>query len=187
MTCREDQPTGAFQWATFHADRNDLKAALPWFEKALKWDTRLTPARHRYATALQQLGRADDAVDVLLTGSDLEPTNGLYPYWLGLLYHEQGKTQLARDALRAAVTRDDSQPRFWYNLALADLQLGNTDAALDGIARAEELAPRDPQYPYTRATIHLQLRQPDRAREALERTLELAPNHPQAMQMLRGL
>ena len=187
LAYNQDQPLGAFQWATLRADGGELEEALPWYDKALRWDSRLAPARHGYATALHALGRSQDAARVLVEGSDLEPTNALYPYWLGLLYNEMGKAAFARDALRAAVNRDASQARFWYNLALAEARLERPNEALEALDRAEKLEPDEPHYPYTRATIYLQLQEVDQARQALERVLQLDPNHQAALELMSNM
>ena len=34
----EDQPTGAFQLASYYAETGKLQQSLAWFEKAVKWD-----------------------------------------------------------------------------------------------------------------------------------------------------
>lgn len=187
LACRSDQPMGAYQQGRLLVDRQRPEQALSWFERALKWDSRLVPARHEYATALQGLGRSFEAVNVLHEGARIEPNNPYYSYWLGLLYSEMGQDVPARDSLRAAVARDASQARFWYNLALAELKAGDAQAAMDGIARAEQLAPRDPSYPYARATIHARFNQSDRAREALNRCLELDPRYAPALEMLQAM
>jgi len=184
---KKDQPLGAFQWGMFCEDTGRADEALPWYEKALQWDPRLAPARHAWATALHRRGRSYDAVKVLVEGSELEPENPLHPYWLGLLYNEMNDAAAARDALRAAVARDATQGRFWYNLALAEARLGNTDAAFDALDEAERREPAEPHYPYTRATLHYELKQNDHAREALERVLSIDPNHAQALELMNSL
>jgi tetratricopeptide (TPR) repeat protein len=187
LECRYDQPVGAYQQGRLYVDRGRPNEALPWFERALKWDSRLVPARHEYATVLQELGRSFDAVTVLHQGTKIEPTNAYYPYWLGLLYDEMGQKVAARDSLRAAVARDGSQPRFWYNLSLAELKTGETEKAVEAILRAEQLDPQNPDYPYARATIQMQANKPDQAREALNRCLEINPQYAPALEMLQAI
>ena len=183
---RQDQPLGAFQWATLHADTGEPTKALPWYEKAIRWDVRLAPARHNYATVLNGLGRSGDAIEVLEAGATIDPDSALYRYWLGLLYHEVGDEAGARNALRAAVDRDATQARFWYNLALAENKLGRVDAALDALDQAERLEPDNPHYPYTRATIHRGHQQHDQARDALERALKIDPGYRPALDLRSG-
>ncbi|MGQ9649941.1 MAG: multiheme c-type cytochrome [Phycisphaerae bacterium] len=184
---RCDQPMGAYQQARLLVDTGRSAQAAPWFERALKWDPRLAPARHEYATLLHQQGRSFDAVAVLHDGTRIEPNNPYYPYWLGLLYSEMGEDVAARDSLRAAVQRDASQARFWYNLSLAEHKTGSTKEALDAIARAEQLSPREPFYPYTRATIQMESGQSELARQALNRCLEIDPQYPPALEMLQAM
>lgn len=180
----QDQPLGAMQWAMFHESRGALEPALTWYARSLAWDSRLVPARHRYGTLLNEVGRTDDAIELFLEGASIEPENALYPYWLGLLYSELGKMEAARDALAEAVARDDQQARFWYNLALAEYRLNRAEAAFEALGRAEKLDPGQPHYPYTRATILLQLEQRDKARQALERALDIDPNHAPSRELL---
>lgn len=187
IRCRHDQPVGAYQQAKLLVDTGRVSEALPWFERALKWDLRLAPARHEYASALLELGRSLEAVNVLQDGTRIEPNNALYPYWLGLLYNEMGQDAAARDWLRAAVARDGSNARFWYNLSLAESKTGDAQKALDAIARAEQLAPKDPFYPYTRATIEMEAGRPDLARQALERCLQIDPQYVPALEMLQAI
>jgi tetratricopeptide (TPR) repeat protein len=180
---RRDQPVGAFQWGTYLSDRGDADAALGWFEKAIRWDTQFAPARHRYASALQAMGRSDEAVEVLQQGRAREPDNAWYPYWLGLLYGEIGDIGKARDALRAAVDLNPREARFWHNLALAENGLGDRDAALEAIDHAIQLAPRDAYYVYTRATLLYEAGRFEEALSALDQTQRLDPAEPHYPQM----
>jgi len=89
--------------------------------------------------------------------------------------------------LRAAVARDASQARFWYNLSVAESKTGGVQQALDAIARAEQLSPGDASYPYTRATIHMESGRVDLAQQALNRCLEIDPNYARALEMLQAM
>lgn len=183
----QDQPLGAFQWGNFYSDTDRRQAALPWYEKSMRWDPGAALFGQAYAVALVRLGRPSDAVAPLLRARELAPQESLYPYSLGLVYAELGRAAEARDALRAAVSLDSSQGRYWYNLALAELKLNNTDACVEGLAKAEQLEPEVADYPYTRATVYYRLRQYDQARAAAQQALRIDPNHPLALTLLRAL
>ncbi len=182
----QDQPLGAFQWANLLADRGQPAQALPWYEKAIRWDPGPAMFNHAYAISLHNAGRSQEAVEQLKNAAAAEPTQAAHPYSLALLYAELGRLDQARDALRQAVQRDPTQSRYWYNLALAESRLADPQAAIAHLLKAEELEPDAADYPYARATILYQLGRREEARNALQRTLEIDPGHPQARALLMG-
>lgn len=186
LNFNQDQPLGAFQRANLLADRGQPDQALPWYEKAIRWDPGPAMFNHAYAISLHNTGRSQDAVEQLKKATAAEPDQAAHPYSLALLYGELGHIDQARDALRQAVERDPAQSRYWYNLALAENQLADPQAAIRHLHKAEELDPGVADYPYARATILHQLGQIEEARDALQRTLEIDPNHPQARALLTG-
>ncbi len=185
MRVNEDQPLGAFHWAQFLADTGEPEKAVPWYEKAIKWDPAVGAFRHAYAMTLDALGRPEDALIQAAKAAELEPREAIHAYALGLLFGELGRLAEARDALRAAVSRDSRQGRYWYNLALVESKSGDNAAAIESLSKAEQLEPRVADYPYVRATIYYALKQYDQARATLKRVLEIDPHHQQAQALLR--
>ncbi len=187
LTYNEDQPLGAFRWAQFLCDSGRGNAAVPWFEKAVKWDPNSAAFRHAFATALDALGRPEDALQQAVKAAELEPNQGMHRYALGLLYGELGRLPEARDALRAAVEKDPGQARYWYNLGSVEAKLGSFDPALTALERAEELDPATADYPFARAQILLAAGRVDQARAAVEKLLRAQPGNETARQLLMQL
>ncbi len=187
LRINQDQPLGAFQWAHYFAARQQPEQAIPWFEKAIRWDPGAAGFRHDFAVVLSGMGRMGPAIEQMRKATEIEPDAGLHRYGLGLLYAEQGRLPEARDALAAAAERDPGIPRFWYNLALAESRLGHVEPAVMAMYKAEALAPSVVDYPYTRATILLQANDVERAREALSRALQIDPQHLPSLELLGKL
>lgn len=186
LAVSRDQPTGALHQATLWMDRGQAQDALPWYEKAIAWDSAAAPARHGLAVALQSLGRSEDAIVQLRKAAEVDPAQSAYPYGLGLLYAELGRISEARDAIQAAIEKDPHQSRYWYNLGLAEAQLDRPQVAIEAIQRAELMEPDVADYAFARATIHQRLGQRLEAEEALRRALSIDPNHPGARAAIRG-
>lgn len=183
----QDQPTGALQWAHFHADRNRLDLAMPWFKKSIQWDPGSAPSRHSYAVALSRAGRLADAVTQLVKAAELAPAEPLYPYSLGLAYAEMGQMTAARDAIKAAIARNPRIARYWYNLALAEHRVDNATVAMEAIRKAQQLDAHNADYVYVEASILHDLGRSGEAATALRRALVIDPNHDQSRQLLAAI
>jgi predicted CXXCH cytochrome family protein len=180
-----DQPTGAFQYARYLADRRRDTESLAWFQKAIQWDPGSAPFRYAYAVMLRETGEIDAAIDQLRAATTVDPKSAFYYHALGLLYAEKGDLESARDALREAVRIAPTAARYWYNLALAESKLGEHDAAIEAIGKAEQLEPSNADFAYAHATILLDAGRVEEARRAAERTLTIDPNYTPAIMLLQ--
>lgn len=182
-----DQPAGAAQLGTFFLDRGDAQSALPWFERAVAWDSHSAALHDSLAVCYSALGRAGDAVRELELACASAPRDAQFRYRLALALSEAGRLDQSVARLEEAVKLDNRLASAWYNLGLGYAQLNRTEEALTALLRAESLDPQAARIPYARATVLAQLGRMDEARRAARRTLELQPGLPQAQELLRAL
>jgi len=182
-----DQPLGQLQVGSFHWQRGNPTNALPYFERAAKWDPYSAGIRHELAIILSQLGRAAEAVKQLEEAVRLQPNEAEFHYKLALALNETGDARRVSAELEAAVKCDPRHARAWYNLGLT--RSGNADdlGAVEALSRAESADPNDPRIPYARATVLARMGNLNEARTAAQRALELEPNFPAAAGLLRQL
>lgn len=183
----QDQPVGQLQKGVLHLTRNEVSQALPYFERAVSWDSRSADIRQEYATVLSMAGRSQDALVQIQEACKLAPNNAEHRYRLGLAFAEVGDLSQAMKALEETVRLDPRNARAWYNLGLSRNQLGDANGALDALTRAESADATSSDYPYARATILSQLRRIGEAMTAAQRALEISPGHSGAQQLLRSL
>lgn len=127
------------------------------------------------ATALQRLGRNDEALLVLADGLTRSPqATDLLQQHIHLLL-DLHRTPEARAACHRLLTLQPSAGTSWYLLALALVQCKRPGIAARALARARRLAPERPEVWNQTAWLALEAGDLHAAREAVERVLALAP------------
>ena len=127
------------------------------------------------AFAHQQAGRAAEAERVCRLILSVDPGHAQALHLLGLLEHQQGRSETAIVRIRAAIARDGRVAAFHHNL-------GNILKALDPAEaqkcydRALALAPDSVDTLYNLGNTCLDLGQPERAIGCFERALRLRPD-----------
>ena len=180
-----DQPAGRLRLAQYQARRGDLAGAEQQVRQAAAWD-RLSPAIHEFhAEILRAAGRSADAANAYYLAARLSRDDGEAMFRAGLAYAEAGLRAESQTALTAAVRRDPSLHRAWYNLGLLQSQQGQPDAALESLANAEVAGPEEADYPYAVATIHWQRGDREAAYAAAQRCLAIDPGHELARRLLQ--
>lgn len=96
-----------------------------------------------YATALEQAGSTEEAVDAYRQAIRLEPGRGDNHEGLGTLLLRQGRLSAAIPELREVIRLEPDNVSALRNLALALMQTGATNEAAQHIVKARMLAPQD--------------------------------------------
>jgi arylsulfatase A-like enzyme/Tfp pilus assembly protein PilF len=128
-----------------YADRNEPAEALPYFEKAVEIQPKLTQNRLNLASSLievKQYGRAEAVLGEIVEDSPRFP---LAQYTLGLLYEEQGRLQEARSAYAAEVSAYPRGFKARFNLGKILFQLGDRDGAVEQMREVIQVAPKQPE------------------------------------------
>jgi serine/threonine-protein kinase len=97
------------------------------------------------AGELATLGRWEEAINVLQTGSAREPKEASHPYEMGKLFRSHGKPEEAARAFQKATTLAPRYPAAWEELAGALLDLGHFAEARAAIESHLALPPNDAQ------------------------------------------
>ncbi len=187
LTLNADEPVGRLNQGNYAYARNDLPAAVGYFQTAVSWDPYSAPLHENLAVVLSQLNRNPEAVATLEQAVQLAPSDAEAHYQLGLAYAGIGNQTNTLTQLQAAVRLDARHVLGWYNLGLVQNQLGQPNEALESLARAETLDPADPRIPYAAATIMARQGQMATAVAALKRSLAIDPDQPAARQLLQAL
>ncbi|MCJ2177592.1 tetratricopeptide repeat protein [Novosphingobium album (ex Hu et al. 2023)] len=122
-------------------DRYGLRAALPWFEKALLHDPKDVPVLLDYAATLGDLGRASDAVTVTRRVLDLSPKNPRAYYLQAVIAARAGNYQLARGLLLRTGDKLDELPGVQILRGAVEIAAGNYELAGDALEEALRMQP----------------------------------------------
>jgi choline-sulfatase len=128
-----------------YAERRQPSEALPYFEKALEIQPKLTRNRLNLAGALIELKQFDRAEGLL---KDIVADSPRFPFAqfnLGLLYEERGRLAEARTAYAAEV---ETYPRHFkarFNLGKVLFRLGDRKGAEEEMREVIRLAPKRPE------------------------------------------
>jgi predicted CXXCH cytochrome family protein len=182
-----DQPAGAAQLGALWLARGDAAAALPWFEKAVTWDTHSAPLRDSLAVCYSTLGRVADAVRELEIACTNAPRDAQLAYRLALALNEAGRLTDAITALEKSVKLEPQFAPEWYNLGIGYAQAGRDDDAIAAPMRAELLDSTSPRAAYARATVLAKLGRVEEAQRAARRALEIRRDFPEAEALLQTL
>jgi tetratricopeptide (TPR) repeat protein len=137
--------------------RQDAKAALPHFDRALEQEQKDLPALLGRGQALVTLNREADAVGAFEAALAADPSLTDLGRRIEVLKFRVAEQRLARarDAARAgrldeaiqaytsAIAGSPDSPFLYRELALVELQTGKADAALDHFRKAVSLDPSD--------------------------------------------
>lgn len=114
--------------------RSLTKTAGPGADEAVHW--------FNLGYALQQSGRADEAVSAFRAAVACDPRLDRAWYGLGLVLMDQGRFAAAVEALEINTELQPMSPHGWYRLAQARLAMGELDSALKAVARLRGFEPR---------------------------------------------
>ncbi|KHK91221.1 hypothetical protein LK12_09970 [Novosphingobium malaysiense] len=121
-------------------DRYGLRAALPWFEQALRHDAKDVSVLLDYAATLGEMGRAGEAVTVTRQVLEISPKNPRAYYLQSVIAARAGNYELARGLLMRTEGKLDDQPGVQMLHGVVELAAGNYAAsseALEAVLRTK--------------------------------------------------
>ncbi|MGH9324448.1 MAG: tetratricopeptide repeat protein [Vicinamibacteria bacterium] len=119
--------------------------ALPYFEKALEIQPKLTQNRLNLAGSLVEVKEYDRAEELLKDIIRDFPRFPLAHFNLGLLYEEQGRPEEARSAYAAEVSAYPGDFRARFNLGKVLFRLGDRAGSLEQMREVTQIAPEQPE------------------------------------------
>lgn len=128
-----------------YAGRKEPTKALPYFEKAVEIQPKLTQNRLNLAGSLIEVRHYERAKEILDEVIAESPRFPLAQFNLGLLYEEQGRLEDARSAYSAEVAAYPGQFRARFNLGRILFQLGDRVGALEQMREVIRIAPKQPE------------------------------------------
>jgi len=158
-----------------YADRKKPAEALPYFEKAVEIQPKLTRNRLNLAGSLievRQYDRAEKILDEIVAESPRFP---FAQFSRGLLYEEQDRLQEARRAYAAEV---EAYPRHFkprFNLGKVLFRLGDRAGSLEQMREVIRIAPNQPEaYLFLARGLLLERAAIDEIQALVEKGLSLA-------------
>jgi tetratricopeptide (TPR) repeat protein len=128
-----------------YAGRKRPDEALPYFEKAVEIQPKLTRNRLNLASALIEEKQYDRAEGLLKDIIKDSPRFPLAQFNLGLLYEERGRLAEARTAYAAEVSAYPQHFKARFNLGKVLFQLGDRAGAEEEMREVIRLAPKQPE------------------------------------------
>lgn len=141
-------------WGAVEAERENLRQARQWLDRAAALDPRLAGLLGERASLDSLSLRLDDARQGFNAALAEAPADYVALTGRGLAELKSGQLAEALDTLLRATVLEPKFARAHIYLAVAYYQNGQAKAALDTLDRAAELDPRDPLPFYLRAAIH---------------------------------
>lgn len=187
VASRADKTAKAFEAAVNAHQSNDLATARRLYAKVLRASPRHYRALRLSALAASQMGKTDDALQLLTKAVRHAPSDDSGALEdLGLLYMQTGGQEKAEDVLRRAVEiRPDSLPAL-VRLGSTLLSCGRGSEAVDVFRGAKKIGPEDPEVGYGLAHALLEAKQFSEAVVASEETLALRPEDPPVL-VIKGV
>jgi len=127
------------------------------------------------ALAHQRAGRVAEAERVCRLILSIDPAHAPTLHLLGLVEHQQGRSDDAIEHIQAAIARDGRDPAYHHNLGNILVAQGRAGEAMECYERALALAPRSIDTLYNLGNICQELGQAERAATYFERALRLSP------------
>jgi len=94
---------GYYNLGVTYAEKGDFKRAIACYKEAIRLKSDFVPAYERWAVALANLGRLDEAVDKLRAILRIHPTNVKACCNIGIVLEQQGKIDEAIEQYRRAL------------------------------------------------------------------------------------
>ena len=131
--------------ADAYMDANDYANALPYLQKAVEIQSKLTRNRNNLAACLIGLRRFDEAEVELKNILSKHPKFPLTHFNLGLLYEEEGRLSDARKAYATEVELQPNSVAARFNLANLLLRSGDLAGAEDQLRQLLKENPDEPR------------------------------------------
>jgi arylsulfatase A-like enzyme/Tfp pilus assembly protein PilF len=131
--------------AEAYIDEKDNTAALPYLQKAVEIQPKLTRNRVNLAGCLIGLGRLGDAEAELKGILAEHPRFPLVSFHLGLAYEGEGRLEEARAAYAAEIDHDPKMAAARFNLGNLLLRLGDPAGAEEQMRELIAITPEEPR------------------------------------------
>ncbi len=141
-----DAPWGHFMHGLSSWKHGDLVEAEASFGRALSVAPGHLKTLQNLSRVLIELGRVEEAWDMLQVAVDLEPTSNTTYRLLGRVFYALGQVEEAYDASRHAITLDDEDGLAMNNLVLIFIDQGRYEEAIPALARAVTLGDDVPSF-----------------------------------------
>ena len=128
--------------------------------------------------AFYRTGMLDEAQREFRRVSELRPSEGTAPFYLGLIAAREARWDEATDLLRQAIDRSGPRPGLLLNLAVALERRGRLDQAETVLAEAASRAGEDPAIQTGWGVLALERGEPAVARQRLQHARELYRGDP---------
>lgn len=132
------------------------------------------------ASALQKVGRSDEAMQAFIKALELEPTNAKVQNNLGFFLLEQGRLDEAIPHLMAALKSKSDFPQAHYNLGNVYFQKGDVDGAISHYKNAVRFWPQYSDAQCNLGMALLKIGKPQAALPHVETAIHLHPNFGRA-------
>ncbi len=161
-------------------DRNEVAAALPYFEEALQLDPKNGDTKRGYADALRRAGRDKEAAALDVPAASESATPGGTPIERASAALSAGKPAEAEKYLREALASDPGNAAILSELGIAIGSQRRLAEALEYFQRAADLAPGNPLYQNNLGTTLFRLGRAEEALACYEKALAIDPNYADA-------
>lgn len=165
-------------------ETGELEAAASAFERVLALRGPHLESLIYLGTVASDLGRLDQAEQVLTTARDLDPTAFLPSFTLGALAGMKSHPEEAIRHLENAIALD-RVPQAFYLLGASFLDLGRTGRAIDAFKEAVALAPDFEEALYQLGVAYLRRGWTRRALETFRQVLRLDPRRLRYQETVR--
>eukprot|EP00172_Hildenbrandia_rubra_P001340 Plantae.Rhodophyta-Hildenbrandia_rubra.ctg18775.p1 GENE.Plantae.Rhodophyta-Hildenbrandia_rubra.ctg18775~~Plantae.Rhodophyta-Hildenbrandia_rubra.ctg18775.p1 ORF type:complete len:853 (-),score=107.00 Plantae.Rhodophyta-Hildenbrandia_rubra.ctg18775:3177-5735(-) len=172
--------------ALYRSFHNDNEAAVRYYELALSTNPSDESTKKNLATALAELGNAQNKAEpkiarkLLKKALALDPLCAVAHYNLGLSYHVSGKYERAITCYRLAAHLDTKYAASWNNMGIIYKTLSDNATAVQCYKRALEVDPKDPRTHTNISVIYTITGDFDSALFHIKKSLSLNPNDPEA-------
>lgn len=158
------------------AERNDWPEAAAQWEALSKLKPALKLARRNLGLAYLELGRVDEARELIAPLAESGDADGLTHWLMGSIYRQKNRWRLAAQEFELAVRSDPAWAEAALEWAGALAELGEEDSALAALEPGLRNAGSSPTLLLRGGILLLRLKLADRAREVLENAARLAPD-----------
>ena len=182
-----ERPEAHMNLGNAHSEAGDAPQAEAEYLTALRLEPRAAAARVNVAELYTQLGRHDEAEQVLRDGIAMNADEAVLHHSLGLMLVRNSQQEAALEELETAARLQPEVSRFVYVYAVALNSLDRSDEAIATLRDATGRFPADYDIHWALATMLRDQGREDEAREVAATLLELFPQVPDVQNLLQSL
>ena len=167
--------------------QNQIAAAIPYFQQALKLSPDYQVALDNLGNAFRQQKRWDEARNVLEHAVAVNPDDPEANYSLGMVFAQLEVNDRAYDYLQRALKLRPAYPEALNNLGILYLRTNQQDKALASFQECIRVAPDFDQSYLNLARLYALQNGPGKAKTILLELLKRRPDNVSARELLRQL